>query len=83
MKTYFMIPEKIKPAWIHEMVLKANEFEQCQIFLECNTLKINAKSHLSMSLLNGMQGLCCISAKGENCRIAVDALRSLGTGLIP
>ncbi|MBH0155007.1 MULTISPECIES: HPr family phosphocarrier protein [Fictibacillus] len=80
MKTYFMVQEKIRPTWIHEMVIKANEFEQCQIFFECNTLRINAKSHLSMSLLNGMQGVCCVSATGEDSRGAVDALRSLGTG---
>jgi phosphocarrier protein HPr len=82
MKTYFMVQEKIKPAWIHEMVAKANEFEKCQIFLECNALRINAKSHLSMSLLNGMQGVCCVSAQGENSRIAVDELRSLGTRIL-
>jgi phosphocarrier protein HPr len=79
MKTYFMIQEKIKPAWIQEMVIKANEFEKCQIYLECNALRINAKSQLSMSLLNGMQGVCCVSAHGENSRTAVDELRSLGT----
>jgi phosphotransferase system HPr-like phosphotransfer protein len=82
MKTYFMVQEKIKPGWIYDMVNKANEFEECQIFLECNSLKINAKSQLSMSLLNGMQGVCCVSANGENSRGAVDALRSLGTGLL-
>ncbi|MCM3717363.1 HPr family phosphocarrier protein [Fictibacillus phosphorivorans] len=79
MKTYFMIQEKINPAWIQEMVTKANEFERCQIYLECNKLRINAKSQLSMSLLNGMQGICCVSAQGEDCRTAVDELRSLGT----
>lgn len=82
MKTYFMVQEKIRPGWIREMVVKANEFEQCQIFFECNTLKINAKSHLSMSLLNGMKGICCVSATGEESRTAVDALRSLGTGTL-
>ncbi|MBY6037825.1 HPr family phosphocarrier protein [Fictibacillus nanhaiensis] len=83
MKTYFMVSERIKPTWIYEMVNKANEYEHCQIFLECNTLKLNAKSHLSMSLLNGMHGICCVSAQGENSRNAIEALRSLGTGLLP
>lgn len=83
MKSYFMVQERIEPKWIHEMVRKANEYENCEIFLECHSLKVNAKSQLSMSLLNGMHGLCCVYASGENCRDAVDQLRSIGTRLLP
>jgi hypothetical protein len=83
MKSFFMIQERIKPMWIHEMVRKANEYEKCEIFLECQMLKVNAKSHLSMSLLNGMHGMCCVYADGENCRTAVDELRSIGTTIFP
>jgi phosphotransferase system HPr-like phosphotransfer protein len=83
MKSYFMIQDRINPKWIHEMVRKANEYEQCEIFLECHSLKVNAKSHLSVSLLNGMQGLCCVYANGEECRVAVEELRAIGTGIFP
>jgi phosphotransferase system HPr-like phosphotransfer protein len=81
MKTYIMLPEKMEPRKIQNMVYKANEFEQCQIFIEYNDIRLNAKSLLSMSLLNGAEGMCCLHANGKDSREALETMRTVCTSI--
>ncbi|MFC7370186.1 HPr family phosphocarrier protein [Fictibacillus iocasae] len=82
MKTYFLLPEKMDSLRIQSMVQKANEFEHCQIFLEYKELKLNAKSLLSMSLLSGAEGMCCLHANGKDSLEALESIRALCTSVI-
>ncbi|MFC0189674.1 HPr family phosphocarrier protein [Fictibacillus aquaticus] len=79
MKTYFLLPGKMESRRIQNMVYKANEFEQCQIFIEYNDIRLNAKSFLSMSLLTGAEGLCCLHANGKDSREAIEKMRAVCT----
>ncbi|MGC4378934.1 HPr family phosphocarrier protein [Fictibacillus sp. Mic-4] len=79
MKTYILVPEKLKSKTILEIVKTANAFKQCQIDIQCNGFVSNAKSLLSVSMLYGKRGLYCIHARGKNGRQALDSLREVFT----
>ncbi|MGC4378853.1 HPr family phosphocarrier protein [Fictibacillus sp. Mic-4] len=79
MKTYFLVFNKMNAKKLREIVKAANEFDQCQIYIEYKQMKMNAKSLLSVSLLLGKQGLYCIYATGKNCRTALESLRAICT----
>lgn len=71
--TYCLLTEKINYQKMKQIVATANQYQSYIIF-KSQHKEINAKSLLSLSILNGTQGEISIQAKGKDAYVALQAI---------
>jgi phosphocarrier protein HPr len=72
--THCLISENLNREKVFQLVSIANKFE-CNILIEQNRKRFNAKSLLGVGMLHGVNGDIFFHANGDDCETALSELK--------